>query len=127
MDLRYAEIERSIAQDRNLFSTVVSYSVTFAIFMNLNSFQSPIIGLTMSAIYFVINAIFLGDAFFKEENAFSKTLHGMLLLIMLLGFIGWLSLIIYNLDAIRVTLVLLIVTTLSSFINRRMRHGVALE
>jgi len=38
---------------------------------------------------------------------------------MLLEFIGWLSVIIYNLDVVRFTLVLFVVATLSSFLNRK--------
>jgi hypothetical protein len=45
-------------------------------------------------------------------------MFGILLLIMLLGFVGWLAIIIYNLDVIRLTLVLFIVTTFSSMLNR---------
>jgi hypothetical protein len=48
--------------------TIVSYSVTLAIFMNLNSFQSPLIGLMASVIYSVINAVFLGNAFLAKEK-----------------------------------------------------------
>ena len=120
--LRFDIIEKSVIQDRSFLYTTASYSVILAIFVNLNSFQSPLIGLTASFIYFVINAVFLGNAFFKKENAFFRLMFGILLLIILLGFIGWLTLIIYNLDALRVTLVLLVVATLSSLLNRRMKH-----
>jgi uncharacterized membrane protein YfcA len=96
--------------------------MTLAFFMNLNSFQSPLIGFTASIIYFVINAVFLGNAFFEKENIFLRLMFGILLLTMLLGFIGWLTLIIHNLDVTRFTLVLLVVATFSSLLNKRMRH-----
>jgi len=121
-ELKFDIIERLIVQDKNFLYTIISYSVILAIFMNLNSFKSPWIGLIASVIYFVINTVFLGNAFFEKENGFFKLTFGMLLLIMLLGFVGWLTLIIYNLDATRVTLVLLIVATSSSLFNRRMKH-----
>ena len=120
--LRFDIIEASIVQDKNFLYSIVSYATILVIFMNLNSFQSPLIGLMLSVIYFVINAVFLGNVFFEKENAFFKLMFGMLLLIMLLGFVGWLTLIIYNLDVTRVTLVLLVVATLSSLFNRRMTH-----
>lgn len=120
--LRFDIIEASIVQDKNFLYSIVSYATTLVIFMNLNSFQSPLIGLMLSVIYFVINAVFLGNAFFEKENAFFKLMFGMLLLIMLLGFVGWLTLIIYNLDVTQVTLALLVVATLSSLFNRRMKH-----
>lgn len=120
--LRFADIERSVMQDRNFLFTIVSYSVIFAIFLNLNSIQSPLIGFMASVIYFLIDAVFLGNAFFKKEDTFFRLTLGILLLAVLLGFVGWLTLIIYNLDATRVTLVLLVVATFSSLFNRRMNH-----
>jgi len=120
--LSFDFIEKSIVQDKNFLYTIVSYSVVLAIFVNLNIFQSPLIGSITSVIYFVINAIFLGNAFFGKENAFFRVVFGVLLLTMLLGFVGWLTLIIYNLDVIRCTLVPLVVATLSSFLNRRVKH-----
>lgn len=120
--LNFDFIEKSVVQDKNFLYTIASYSVTLAIFLNLNSFQSPLIGFITSIIFFLINAVFLGNVFFEKENAFFRLMFGILLLIMLLGFVGWLTLIIYNLDVLRVTFVLLVVATLSSLLNRRMKH-----
>lgn len=100
---------------------MVSYVVILIIFINLSVFQSPILSLPASAIYFLINGIFLGHAFFKKEDTFFRLMFGILLLIMLLGFVGWLAVIIYNLDVIWFTLVLFIVATLSSMINKRVK------
>ncbi len=122
MALRFDFIERSIVQDKNFLYTIVAYSMALAIFLNLTSFQSLLIGLGFSVIYFVINAVFLGNAFFEKEDAFFRLMFGILLVTVLLGFVGWLTLIIYNLDVIRVTLVLLVVSTLSSLFNRGVRH-----
>ena len=120
--LTFDIIERSVVQDKNFLYTIVSYSVILAIFMNLNSFQSPLIGLMASVIYSGINAVFLGNAFFEKENAFLRLMFGILLLTMLLGFVGWLTLIIHNLDVTRSILVLWVAATFSSLLNRRMRH-----
>lgn len=120
--LRFDIIERSVVQDRNLLYTIISYFTIFAAFMNLNSIQSPLIGLAATMAYCVINSMFLGNAFFEKENASIRLVFGMLLLLILSGFVGWLTLIIYNLDATRVILVLLVVGTLSSLLNRRMKH-----
>jgi hypothetical protein len=117
-----ATVESSMVQNQSFLYTIVSYSVVLAIFLNLHSFQSSLLGLIASVIYFVINSVFLGNAFFEKENAFFRLMFGILLLVMLLGFVGWLTLIIYNLDATRVTLVLVIVATLSSLLNRRMKQ-----
>lgn len=101
---------------------MISYVVILLIFINLSELQSPILGLLASAIYFSINGIFLGHALFEKETAFFRLMLGLLLLAMLLGFVGWLAVVIYNLDLIRLTLVLLIVATLSSLLNRRMKN-----
>lgn len=120
--LRFDIIEASVVQDKNLFYSIVSYTTILVIFLNQNSFQSPLIGVIASVIYFAINAVFLGNIFFAKENAFFRLTFGTLLLIMLLGFVGWLVLIFHNLDITRATLALLIVATLSSLFNRKMRH-----
>lgn len=118
----FDKIELRITRDEKMLFTLVSYVVVLAIFLNLSEFQSPILSLPASAIYFLINGIFLGHAFFKKEDTFFRLMFGTLLLIMLLGFIGWLAVIIYNLDVIRFTLVLSIVATLSSLLNRRVKN-----
>jgi len=120
--LKFDILEKSIVQDKNFLCTIVSYSIILAIFLNLNSFQSPFIGMIAFVIYYVINAVFLGNAFFEKENTFFRLMFGVLLLTLFLGFVGWLALIIYNLDATRVTLVLLVTATLSSLLNKRMKR-----
>ena len=105
---------------------MVTYVVVLMIFINLSVFQSPILSLPASAIYFLINGFFLGHAFFEKETTFFRLMLGLLLLVMLLGFVGWLAVVIYNLDVLRFTLVLLIVTTFSSLLNKRVKnkHGI---
>ena len=118
----FDKIEQRITRDEKLLFTMVSYVVILTIFINLSEFKSPVLGLLASAIYFLINGIFLGCAFFKKETAFFRVMFGLLLLIMVLGFVGWLAVIIYNLDVIRFTLVLFIAATLSSMLNRRVKN-----
>lgn len=118
----FHKVEQRITRDKKLLFTIISYVVILTIFINLNQFQSPVLGLLASAIYFLINGIFLGHAFFKKETTFFRLMFGLLLLIMLLGFVGWLAVIIYNLDVTRFTLVLLIVATLSSLLNKRVKN-----
>jgi len=120
--LSFNTIERSVVRNKKLKYTAISYSAILAILMNLASFQSPLIGSIASIIYLLINAMFLGNAFFEKESDFFRFMFGILLLTTLLGFVGWLALIIYNLDTLRVTLVLVVVATSSSLLNRRMKH-----
>jgi hypothetical protein len=119
--LGFDKIEQWIVRDERLLSTMISYAVILLIFINLSEFQSPMLGLLASAIYFLVNGVFLGHAFFEKEATFFRLMFGVLLLIMLLGFIGWLAVVVYNLDVVRFTLVLSIVTTLSSLLNRKVK------
>lgn len=120
--LRLEEIEESVAQDKKLVFTIISYLAILAVFINLNSVKSPLIGLIASTFFLVINAVFLGRTFFEKDILFLRFAFGVLLLVMLLGFVGWLIMIIYNLDIIEFTLVLVVTTTLSSLLNRRTKH-----
>jgi hypothetical protein len=115
-------IESSIVQDKNHFYTFVSYFAVLVVFINLSSIESPLIGPPASVVYFLINSIFVGCAFFEKEPRFFRLVFGVLLLIMLLGFVGWLIMIIYNLDAIRLSLALAVTTTTCSLLNRRVIH-----
>jgi hypothetical protein len=110
-----------IAQDRKLLFTLTSYVLVLAIYANSVAFQTPILGIAASILYFVINGIFLGHAFFEKEGSFLRLMFGILILIMLLGFAGWLELIVYNLDVFRFTLALAVVTTVSSILHRRLK------
>jgi len=111
-----------VAQDQKLVFTLISYILIVIIYVNLNTLQSSVLGLVTSILYFLINGIFLGRAFFEKDAAFFRLMFGVLLLIMLLGFVGWLSVIIYNLDVVRFTVVLFVVATLSSLLNRRVKN-----
>lgn len=116
------KLETWITQDRKLIITLTSYGLILAIYINLNTFQSPLLGIVSSVLYFMINGIFLGHAFFEKEIVFFRLTFGILLLIMLLGFVGLLTVIIYNLDVIRFTLVLFVAATLSSLSNRKVKN-----
>ena len=116
------KLEKLIIHDQKLLFTLTSYVLILAIYINLNTFQSWALGIVASIMYFLINGTFLGNTFFKKEDTFFRLMFGILLLIMLLGFLGWLAVISYNLDVIRFTLVLFIAATLSSLLNRRVKN-----
>lgn len=119
---RYRKLEESIVHDHNFIFTIFSFLLILIIYLNLSFTSSPIIGTAASLAYFMINGIFLGHAFFEKEAPFFRLMFGTLLLIMLLGFVGWLAVIIYNLDVTRFTLVLFIAATLSSLLNKRVKN-----
>jgi len=114
-----SRLETFIILDKKLIFTLASYFLVLAMYINLQVLRSFVLGFMASIFYFLINGMFLGHAFFEQEAAFFRLTFGILLLIMLLEFIGWLSVIIYNLDVVRFTLVLFVVATLSSFLNRK--------
>lgn len=120
--LQLHKLEKFIAHNPKLIFTLISYILILAIYVNLHTFESTTVGIIAFIMYFLINAIFLAHAFFEKEEAFFRLMFGVLLLIMLLGSVGWLTMIIYNLDVIKVSFVLFIVATLSSSLNRRMKH-----
>ena len=116
------KLEKFITHDPKLIFTLISYVLILAIYVNLNAFKSPAVGVIAFILYFLINAIFLAHVFSEKEDVFFRLMFGVLLLIMLLGFMGWIIMIIYNLDVIKFTLVLFVVATLSSSLNRRMKY-----
>lgn len=116
-------LETLIAQDQKLLFTLASYVLVLVIYVNLNALQSSVLGIAASLFYFCINGIFLGHAFFEKEATFFRLIFGILLLIMLLGFFGLLAVIVYNLNVISFTLVLFIVATLSSLLNRKVKNS----
>lgn len=115
------KLETLITQDKKLFFTLTSYGLIGVIYVNLNILQSTVVGVSASFVYFLINGTFLGRAFFEKQPRFFRLMFGILLLVMLLGFFGLLAVIIYNLDVIEFTLVLLIAATLSSLLNRKVK------
>jgi hypothetical protein len=117
---QFHKLEDFIVRDPKFLPTLTSYALILVIYINLNV-KSSAIGIVSFILYFSINGTFLAHAFFEREDVFFRLIFGVLLLIMLLGFIGWLIMIIYNLDAPRFSLVLFIVSTLSSLLNRRMK------
>jgi hypothetical protein len=118
----FLRLQKLIVRDHNFIFTISSFLLILIIYSNLIFASSPIIGTAATLAYFMINGIFLGHAFFEKETPLFRLMFGTLLLIMLLGFVGLLAVIIYNLDIIRFTLVLFIVTTISSLINRKVKN-----
>jgi len=116
------KLEKFIIDDSRFLFTLTSYVSILITFINLNTLKSSILGVVAFVLYFLINGIFLSHAFFEKEDAFFRLMFGVLLLIMLLGFVGWLIMIIYNLDVPELSLVLFIVTSFSSLICKRVKN-----
>lgn len=97
-----------------LFSSFIAISF---IFVNLSVLHSPFVGTTAFLTYVLINGYFLSNAFFEKEQRFLKLILGTLFLIAILGLVGWLAIIIYNLDDTKTIIVLSVTTLFCAFAN----------
>jgi hypothetical protein len=118
-EIHRSRLESIIIHDPKLVFTLSSYLIVLALHLNFNSFRWPVLGISLSTPYFLINGIFLSHAFFEREEVLSRTMLGILLLVIMLGSVGWLVMLVYNLDISMSTLALLVTTTLCSLLNRR--------
>ena len=110
-----------MVRDDRLLCTIFSYALIALTFVNISLLHSRLMGITASFLYFLVNAIFLGNAFFQKEDRFIRLMLGSLSLIVILGLISWVVMMIFNLDIFRSTLVLFIVSTLSSAMSKTRR------
>ena len=116
---KYHALEKTIIEDAKFRFTVVSYLLVLVFYINLKITQSFIIGVFSFVLYFLINGTFLAHFLFEKEPLFFRVLFGALLLIILLGFFGWLVMIIHNLNTDLFSVTLLVAATISSLINRK--------
>jgi hypothetical protein len=118
MENSLSKLENFLVADRILLSTVVCYLAIAAIFANTITVRSPAIGVVAAAVYFLINSVFLGMAFFADENSLVRLTLGTLLLIMFIGLAGWIVVVVYVLNLVTVILVLIVVATISSILMK---------
>jgi len=116
------KLEELIVRDPKLFSTITSFAMVLAIYINLSLCASPVIGTIATLVYFSINAAFLGQVFLKAESLFLRFAVGSLLLIVLLGLTSWAVMTVCNLDIVRSAIALGIVTALCSFSNKKVKN-----
>ena len=125
--IQFEKVQETLVRDKKFLYTMFSYAMVFFIFINISIIHSPVMGITVSSVYFLINAIFIGNAFFEKEEPFLRFMLGALLLIVFLGLISLVVMMIYNLDAVRSAIVLCTVATLSSFMNQVAKYGINIE
>lgn len=123
----FQEAERIVVRDGKLLFTQLSLLSVFLTFVNMVFIRSAVLGIAPSLIYFLINAMFLGNAFFDDEAPFARLGLGSLLLTATIGLIGWAILIAFGLDVLLTTLTLCIVTALCSIANRLARYRFEIE
>jgi len=116
--LSFSSFETRVIKDQKSVFTLGSYALAAAMYLNLSALNSALVGVVATIFYFLINGIFLGHTFFREEPIFFRLALGNLMHVALLAFFGLIVLIAYNLDTVRFTLVLLITATVSSLPNK---------
>jgi len=115
----FVNMQYQIIRDQKFVFTLLSYTTIFLIFVNISLVSSPVVGVIASAIYFLINATYLGHAMFEQENAFVEFMLGLLVLVVVLGLVAWAVLILHNLNSIASVIVLSITSSFASFLNRK--------
>lgn len=112
------DVEELITRDKKFLFTAFSLFMILIIYMNQIFANSLIIGAIASLIFFSLNTIFLGQAFFREELSFIRIILGSLTFLLFLGTIGWITLIVHNLDINSTSVALCVVAILCSTINK---------
>lgn len=116
--LQWTTAEEFIVTDEHFVFTMVLYVLVLLIFVNQIVFYSVVLGSAASLVFLFINALFVGHAFFRKESALVRFMLGGMILLVVLGFVGWIVLIAYNLDAVMSTIVLSILAGFCSLLNR---------
>jgi uncharacterized membrane protein YfcA len=115
---RVSNLRDLAVRGRESFFLGCSLALAATMYLNVSTLQSPVLGVAASILYLVINGMSLGAAFFEKETVFFRMALGILLLICLLGFVGWLAVIIYDLDSVEFALVLFVVAAFSFLSNK---------
>lgn len=113
---RFEKAEKLVMRNKKFF-TILSYVIVLVIFLNTSFINSPAIGTLATLIYLLVNGIFLGNAFFRNESLFVRFMLGNFILITFLGTIAWLATIVYRIDIVMTAAALLIVATTCSLSN----------
>jgi uncharacterized integral membrane protein len=116
------KLEEMIARDRRCIFTVLAIVSTIAMLINSITFSSPIVGTALTTIYLLINSIFLGNLFFKEESANFRVILGSLVLLMIMALEGSSLIILSSLFTIifdiKAAIVILNLATLAIWLMR---------
>jgi len=117
--LRLENIEEFIVRDKNFLFTIVSFATVLIVFLNQVVVHSIIVGITSSLLFILLNAIFLGYVFFENEIPLLRLVLGALFFLLTIGVVGWITMIVYNIDIAGSTTALCITAALCSAMNRK--------
>ena len=129
--MKLGKLEETIARDKRGIFTILAIASTIGILINSIIFLSSIIGIILAIIYFSVNSIFLGNVFFKEENASFRLLLGLLVLLMIIAMEGAFLIIMSAVFPIRfdakATVAILNLATVAIWFMRRIRFAKILK
>ncbi len=86
--MQFGRIERTIAADQKGIFTLVSLASAIMIYVNSTNISSLSLGVTFSAIYFLINSAFVGNILFKDESLGFRFVLGFFIVLMLIALGG---------------------------------------
>lgn len=118
----FEQMERTISIDGKGVFTLISLASTIGIYVNSTRLSSLYVGVILSIIYFLINSIFTGNIFFRDERVNFRFIFGLFLLLMLIA-TGGAAIIISSalvpirFDATATTALLALLTAAISLLN----------
>jgi len=120
--MSFKKIERTISTDRKGTFMLISLASTIGIYINSTRLSSLYLGVIFSIIYFLINSVFTGNIFFKDESVSFRFVFGLFVLLMLIAIGGAVIIVASALIPIRfnvttTTALLAILTVGVSFLN----------
>ena len=126
--MKLEALERIIGTDKRGLFSILALLSTIGIYINSITISSFFVGVSLSSIYFVINSVFLGEFFFKDENTNFRVALGLLLLFTVLAASNGLAMFVVALEIFpilyeikMVVTVLTLVTIAISFTNHSNR------
>jgi len=93
-----------IVRYADFFLLALSFLMVIVIFFNYRTFRLSVVGVAASVVYIFINGDFIGRKFFREEKL--RLPLGILLLVVLMGLLGWVFIVFYRLRITEVVAVL---------------------
>ncbi|UCE29045.1 MAG: hypothetical protein JSV85_07245 [Candidatus Bathyarchaeota archaeon] len=116
------KLEKTISTDRKGIFTIVALLATIGMYANSTRLSSPFFGFALTTIYFLINSVFAGSIFLRDEKPNFRFLLGLLLLLMLVA-IGGATIIVASgqipikFDNLTTTALLILITMILSFLS----------
>jgi hypothetical protein len=113
--------DKLVVKNRKML-LVTSFLTILLMSINATFIGHTSIGSIAISVYFLINGLFWGNLFFKDQNSLLKLAMGSLLVTIYIALMGWLILIIHNLNIVNTILTFFIVAILPLLVEVRQKH-----